>query len=233
MTSCGVSGAVVAGPAAAFSLSGPEPVFAATVSGGGLLCAVHRYALARGALPGVRPAQRRDVSAAAGGVVAARTLGQAIVVLQEQLAAGKLDWSRVIVDASLVDAKKGARRSRARSGASRQPFPPGRRRKRAPARSPARGRQRKRAAPPAAADRPTRGTRPRPCRAVGRPRLRRQAARRAPRARDRTADQQTAAPATRSHPAPQPGCLARQRNASRPPTRKPVTAGLSNAQTPG
>jgi hypothetical protein len=33
---------------------------------------------------------------------------QAIRVLQEQLAgADRLDWSRVIVDASLVDAKKG------------------------------------------------------------------------------------------------------------------------------
>ena len=43
---------------------------------------------------------------------------QAIRVLQEQLAgADKLDWSRVIVDASLVEAKRGARRSRARSGA--------------------------------------------------------------------------------------------------------------------
>ena len=37
-------------------------------------------------------------------------------VLQKELAdAGRLDWSRVIVDASLVDAKKGARRSRAHS----------------------------------------------------------------------------------------------------------------------
>lgn len=46
-------------------------------------------------------------------------LTAAIVVLQERLAgAGKLDWSRVIVDASLVDAKKGARRSPARSWAS-------------------------------------------------------------------------------------------------------------------
>src|SRR5438874_12319868 len=43
---------------------------------------------------------------------------QAIRVLQEQLAgADKLDWSRVIVDASLVEAKRGARRSRARSEA--------------------------------------------------------------------------------------------------------------------
>lgn len=42
-------------------------------------------------------------------------LPAAIAVLQQQLAgADRLDWSRVIVDASLVDAKKGARRSRAR-----------------------------------------------------------------------------------------------------------------------
>jgi transposase len=47
-------------------------------------------------------------------------LAEAIEVLQEQLAgADRLDWSRVIVDASLVDAKKGARRSRARSWAGR------------------------------------------------------------------------------------------------------------------
>lgn len=45
-------------------------------------------------------------------------LEQALVVLQTDLAgADRLDWSRVIVDASLVDAKKGARRSRARSAA--------------------------------------------------------------------------------------------------------------------
>ena len=44
---------------------------------------------------------------------------QALVVLRAQLVgADKLDWSRVIVDASLVEAKKGARRSRARSWAS-------------------------------------------------------------------------------------------------------------------
>jgi transposase len=47
-------------------------------------------------------------------------LARALVVLQQQLAAAdRLDWSRVIVDASLVDAKKGARRSRARSWAGR------------------------------------------------------------------------------------------------------------------
>ena len=46
-------------------------------------------------------------------------LARAIEVLQQQLAgADKLDWSRVIVDASLVEAKKGARRSRARSWAA-------------------------------------------------------------------------------------------------------------------
>ncbi len=44
---------------------------------------------------------------------------QALVLLQDELAAAnKLDWSRVIVDASLVEAKKGARRSRARSAAA-------------------------------------------------------------------------------------------------------------------
>jgi transposase len=48
-------------------------------------------------------------------------LAEAIVVLQERLAgSNKLDWSRVIVDASLVDAKRGARRSRARSWASQE-----------------------------------------------------------------------------------------------------------------
>src|SRR5262245_10264968 len=49
----------------------------------------------------------------------ARGLFQAaLVVLQRELAdAERLDWSRVIVDASLVEAKKGARRSRAHSAA--------------------------------------------------------------------------------------------------------------------
>ena len=43
-------------------------------------------------------------------------LPAALAVLQAELAEGdRLDWSRVIVDASLVEAKKGARRSRARS----------------------------------------------------------------------------------------------------------------------
>jgi transposase len=47
-------------------------------------------------------------------------LPAALRALQEQLAeADKLDWSRLIVDASLVDAKKGAKRSRARSWAGR------------------------------------------------------------------------------------------------------------------
>lgn len=45
-------------------------------------------------------------------------LEQALRVVQGDLAgAERLDWSRVLVDASLVDAKKGARRSRARSWA--------------------------------------------------------------------------------------------------------------------
>lgn len=43
---------------------------------------------------------------------------RALVVLQEELAdAGRLDWSRLIVDASTVEAKRGARRSRAHSSA--------------------------------------------------------------------------------------------------------------------
>jgi transposase len=46
-------------------------------------------------------------------------LEQALHLLQVELSgADKLDWSRVIVDASLVDAKKGARRSRARCWAA-------------------------------------------------------------------------------------------------------------------
>lgn len=45
---------------------------------------------------------------------------QALQVLQAELVeADRLDWSRVIVDASLVEAKKGAQRSRARSAAHR------------------------------------------------------------------------------------------------------------------
>lgn len=48
-------------------------------------------------------------------------LEEAITILQSNLYdAGKIDWSRVIVDASLVEAKKGARRSAAHSWASRE-----------------------------------------------------------------------------------------------------------------
>jgi transposase len=47
-------------------------------------------------------------------------LQAALRVLQDELAgAERLDWSRVIVDASLVEAKKGASRSRARCAAGR------------------------------------------------------------------------------------------------------------------
>ena len=47
-------------------------------------------------------------------------LPAALQALQEQLAeADRLDWSRLLVDASLVEAKKGARRSRARSWGAR------------------------------------------------------------------------------------------------------------------
>lgn len=45
-------------------------------------------------------------------------LPELILLLQAELVeAGRLDWSRIIVDASTVDAKKGAARSRARSSA--------------------------------------------------------------------------------------------------------------------
>ena len=44
---------------------------------------------------------------------------EALLILQKRLSdSDLLDWSRVIVDASLVEAKKGARRSRARSQAA-------------------------------------------------------------------------------------------------------------------
>jgi transposase len=44
---------------------------------------------------------------------------EAICVLQQQLAAaGRLDWSRLIADASLVEAKKGAAKSRAACAAA-------------------------------------------------------------------------------------------------------------------
>jgi len=47
-------------------------------------------------------------------------LAEALAVLQKELLdAGKLDWSRVIIDASLVEAKKGAPRSLVRSRAGR------------------------------------------------------------------------------------------------------------------
>lgn len=52
--------------------------------------------------------------------IARGVLAEALSVLQQQLAdAGKLDWSRVIIDASLVEAKKGAAKSLARSRAGR------------------------------------------------------------------------------------------------------------------
>jgi transposase len=66
-------------------------------------------------LPSGETCRRRMEEWAARGV-----LEQLVEVLQDELAAaGRLDWSRVIVDASLVDAKKGATRSPARSWAGR------------------------------------------------------------------------------------------------------------------
>ena len=50
---------------------------------------------------------------------------------------------------ALVDAKKGAPRSRGRSAAAREPFPPSRRRRRGAVCDPGRPRQRERATPPA------------------------------------------------------------------------------------
>ena len=48
-------------------------------------------------------------------------IAQALAILCAELAEAELlDWSRVVVDASLVEAKKGAARSRARSQASRE-----------------------------------------------------------------------------------------------------------------
>ena len=67
-------------------------------------------------LPSGETCRRRLAEWSARGV-----LEQALAVLQQELAEEeKLDWSRVIVDASRVEAKKGARRSRARSRASRE-----------------------------------------------------------------------------------------------------------------
>src|SRR4051794_12435880 len=57
---------------ASLSLSGSGTVFAASVFGGDLVRALHRYALVAGAVPGAGVAERRDVSSAVGGVAAAR-----------------------------------------------------------------------------------------------------------------------------------------------------------------
>src|SRR3954465_12642540 len=66
-------------------------------------------------LPSGETCRRRMEEWAARGV-----LEQLVGGLQDELGgAGRLDWSRVIVDASLVDAKKGATRSPARSWAGR------------------------------------------------------------------------------------------------------------------
>src|SRR6266511_3966408 len=108
----GAVGAAACGSAASVSLARPASLSGPGLPGGGLVRAVHRHALAGGAVSRAGVAERRELPASLGGLVAA------IAVLQQRLAGSeKLDWSRVIVDASLVDAKKGARRSRARSWA--------------------------------------------------------------------------------------------------------------------
>ena len=67
----GAVGAAAARSAASFSLPGPLALSGPGVSGGDLVCAVHGHALAGGALPRARLAERRDLSPALGGVVAA------------------------------------------------------------------------------------------------------------------------------------------------------------------
>ena len=65
--------------------------------------------------------ERRDLPAPAGGMVEVGRVERALSILLAKLdQADRLDWSRVIVDASTVEAKRGARRSRARSAAPRQ-----------------------------------------------------------------------------------------------------------------
>ena len=95
---------------------------------GDLVCALHRYALVAGALPRVGLAGgetcRRRLEECNGAACSSRRSLSCNGVVRAE----RLDWSRVIVDASLVEAKKGARRSRARSAARRQPLPPNRRR---------------------------------------------------------------------------------------------------------
>ena len=152
--------------------------------------------------------------------------------------ARRLDWSRVIVDASLVEAKKGARRSRARSWVG-----PGSRyhllvdARGAPLAVTPDRRQRERAPPPAPAPRCrswSAGIRPQ--RAVGRPRLRLRRARAgAARAQDRTAHLQ-APPCGRPDPhrhAHPPGVARQAPTAAHLATDRRATAGQSSAPTPG
>src|SRR5438067_7674656 len=70
----GAAGADPDRPAAPLSLSGPGPLRPPPVPGGDPLRALHRHALAAGALPRARPAQRRDLPPPARGMVAARPL---------------------------------------------------------------------------------------------------------------------------------------------------------------
>src|SRR5439155_8848593 len=70
----GTAGADPDRPAAPLSLPGPGPLWPPPVPGGDPLRALHRHALAAGALPRARPPQRRDLPPSAGGMVAARPL---------------------------------------------------------------------------------------------------------------------------------------------------------------
>jgi transposase len=67
----GAGGAAASRSAASFSLPGPFALSGPGLSGGDLVRAVHGHALAGGALPGARLAERRDLPPALGGVVAA------------------------------------------------------------------------------------------------------------------------------------------------------------------
>jgi transposase len=71
----GAVGAAAARSAASFPFPGAVALSGAGLFGGDPVCAVHGHALAAGALPRARPAQRRDLPAAPGGVGAAGLVG--------------------------------------------------------------------------------------------------------------------------------------------------------------
>ena len=232
---------ILADPPRRFRYPGRWRYPAAAVSGGDLVRALHRHALVAGALPGARVCPvGRDVPPAAWRSGRRRGLfAQALVVLQQQLGeTGRLDWSRVIVDALVGGGEKGGRKvARTLHGrpGSRYHLPG--RRKRRPARGQGGGRQRERAPSPAPAARRARsraGSRRASCgptAATTRDELRRAATP----TRGRTADQQ--APPRTGDPAPQRPDNDRLARPQTPPenTRpaRPPALARSNAPTPG